>query len=155
MRLALSIATIMCAGLIGGCGGGANGGLVTSSISPGTAKSVKPATSGLGHAGTTGLSHEEQTFDCKQLAFVIGKGIEVLNGLPAKAKAERDAPPPSVVRAFSRLSGGGIQAVEDFDKEAAHVRALRQHAAQKSCPAIDIDAQIKAADDKIAAFRSH
>lgn len=155
MRVQSTLAMALSAGLLVGCATGLNSGFNSSGLN-GSGRGGGDALQrpGMRGDGIYVPTLEEQSFDCQQLAFVAGKSIQQINALPALAQKQSDAPPASVERAFARLSGGGLPALEDHNRERAHVRTLGQLMTQKSCPPLDIEAQIKSTEDKIAAFGS-
>jgi hypothetical protein len=96
---------------------------------------------------------EEQAFDCTSLAFALNKTIQAITAMPAIAKTQHEAPPPSMLYAVQRVSGAGLPVLEDFKRERARMRALTRLNTQKACPVIDTEAQTKAAADKLAMYR--
>ena len=96
---------------------------------------------------------EEQAFDCKSLAFTLGKSVTAINAMPALARDQRDKPPSSMVHAVQRLSGSGIPVLEDYKRERARMKTLQQVNDAKKCPPVDVDAQTKVAAEKLTAFR--
>ena len=139
MRAAAIIAGLLPLGLLAACADGPSLDLVSGPFAQST----------VAYATTT----EEQTLDCKQLAYVLDTSINKINALPATAELQRKAPPGSVVMVFSRIAGGGIAAVQDYDIERARAQALSRLLELKRCPAVDVDARTKDAAEKIAGYR--
>ena len=140
MRLALVICTLhAAAGLLAACANGSGLDLASGPFAQSTLAYVPTA--------------EEQSLDCGQLTYVLDKTIERINALPATALKQRDDPPTSVMMAVSRVSGGGIAAVHDYEAERTHAQSLIRQMGHKGCAPIDLDARTKEASDKLAAFR--
>ena len=147
MRLSPVLFTLLAAGLAAGCAGSLGS-------SPGPSQlgetEERPGYRG---QGVYVLTSEEQHYVCKQLAFVVGKLVQEINALPDLAVKQRDAPPATVELAWGRLSGGGLPALDDLERDQARANALAKLGGEKKCPPVDIDAQTKAAADKLSAFR--
>ena len=147
MRLSSVLISLLAAGLTAACAGGLGPSLGPSQLGE---TEDRPGYRG---QGVYVLTSDEQHYDCKQLAFVLGKLVQEINALPDLAVKQRDAPPATVELAWGRLSGGGLPALDDLERDQARANALAKLGREKTCPAIDIDAQTKAAADKLSAFR--
>jgi len=100
---------------------------------------------GLQTDGSYLLENDEQQGSCDALAKSLWGRIQLIKTLPAAAKAERAAPPPTASSALGRWFGGthkGLKAFEDYDRERAHARALQRTLRSKGCPIIDVDREI-------------
>jgi hypothetical protein len=144
----LTMVTGLAGGLVVGCS-------AAPSLTPqfgGTASLVAEERPGYrGHAYVP--TAEERTADCRQIAYILGRSIQAINGMPALAKSQKEAPPSNLMYAAQRISGGGLPVLEDYKRERARMKTFVQLGEQKKCPAIDVDSQTKAAHEKMAAFR--
>jgi hypothetical protein len=134
VRAVLSI--VLLAGLVAGCGGSL----------------------GLQTDGSYLLERHEEEATCETLSKSIWGRIELIKGLPAKAKAEQDAPPSTASSLFGRWLGGaskGLKAVEDYDRERAHAYALQRTMRQKKCATVDVDQEIAQAAAEMARIRQN
>jgi hypothetical protein len=110
---------------------------------------------GLRNDGTYVLATNELDLDCSRLRNNILGRLEVLKSLPAAAKTERENAAPTAVAAFGRLFGnGGIAALETYDRERAHVRALHRALIDKGCPPFDVEHELVTIDAAMAAARN-
>lgn len=141
MVRARTLVTMLLAALLGGCaaasgqiGAGANAGR------------------GL-HGGIYVPFDNEVAHDCRQLGFLIEKGVSRLTALVKDAEQQKSGPPASVARAFNRLAGAGIPAIEDYDYERARIVAFNGLLAEKGCKRVDVDAQTAASDARMAQLR--
>jgi len=104
------------------------------------------------------LERSEQNADCSALHKSIWGRIEVLKGLPARARVEQDNAPPTASSFFGRWFGGpnkGLASVAEYNRERAHVVALRQTMVEKKCIEVDISAELAQADAEIARLRQN
>lgn len=110
---------------------------------------------GLQSNGSYVLERGEQAADCQALHKNIWGRIQVLKGLPAKAKAERDSVPTTTSSLFGRWFGGpnkGLSAIQEYNRERAHVYALRRTMVEKKCVDVDVDAELAAVDADMRRF---
>ena len=147
MRLSPILLVLLAAGLVAACAGSVGPGLGPSQLGE---TEERPGYRG---QGVYVLTSEEQHYDCKQLAFVLGKLVQQINALPDLAVKQRDQPPATVELALGRLSGGGLPALDDLERDQARANALGKLGRDKKCPPVDVEAQTKAASDKVSAFR--
>lgn len=108
--------------------------------------------------GTYVLERGEQSADCQVLHKNILGRIQILKGLPAKAAAERQAAPPTASSFFGRFFGGpnkGLAAVQEYDRERAHTRALQRTMVEKKCIAVPLDSELADVDADMAKIRSN
>jgi hypothetical protein len=113
---------------------------------------------GLQTDGTYLLEQSEEQASCDALQKSLWGRIQLINELPAKAKAEQAAPPPTASSLLGRWLGSnskGLKAVEDYDRERAHAYALQRAMRQKRCPPIDVDREIAAAAAEMARIRQN
>ena len=130
--------------------------LVLSVLVCATAAGCASVSIGLQKDGTYNLESGEQAMDCIRLSNSIWGRLQVLKSLPAKAKAERDAAAPTAVQAFGRWFGGsnnGLDSLEQYDRERAHVRSLHRELIGKGCPPLDIERELAATDAEISQYR--
>lgn len=114
------------------------------------------ASIGLQKDGSYNLESTEQTMDCSRLSNSIWGRLQVLKSLPAKARTEREAAAPTALQAFGRWFGGsnkGLAALEEYDRERAHVRSLHRTLIGKGCPPLDIERELAETDAQIAEYR--
>jgi hypothetical protein len=106
---------------------------------------------GLQKDGTYSLEKSEQVLACDRLYKTVWGHVQIMRGLPARVKAEREAAPPTAMSAFGRMFGSadhGLSAFEDYNRERAHAQALHHEMQKKGCVLLDLDrelAQIEAA----------
>ena len=158
MRLPLAILGLLTACGTAGCSGtsqspAAQSRITTGSVSLERAAATQDERPGYHGRGRYVLTADERAYDCKQIAFMVTKRVQAIDAMPDQAKAQKDGPPPSMLRAVQRLSGHGIPAYEDYKREHGHLKALAQLANDKACPAVDVDALTKGASDKLAILR--
>jgi hypothetical protein len=121
-----------------------------------TAAGCASVSIGLQKDGTYNLDGSEQAMDCIRLSNSLWGRLQVLKSLPAKAKAEREAAAPTAVQAFGRWFGSsnqGLAALEEYDRERAHVRSLHRLLIGKGCPPLDIERELAATDAEISQYR--
>jgi hypothetical protein len=100
---------------------------------------------GLQSDGTYLLERNERSASCEALTKNLTNRVEVLRTLPAKAKAERETPPPTASSLFGRWFSGpnrGLAAVEEYDRERAHAYAVHRHMSEKKCTPVDLDREL-------------
>jgi hypothetical protein len=114
------------------------------------------ASMGLRQDGSYVLAANEEGMDCQRLSNSIWGRLDILKSLPAKAKTERENAAPTAVAAFGRWFGsnGGIAAVETYERERAHVRALHRALIDKGCPPLNVERELAAIDAAMAAARN-
>ena len=108
--------------------------------------------------GTYILERNEQSADCQVLHKNIWGRIQVLKSLPAKARAEQQTTPSTASSLFGRWFGGqnkGLTAVGEYDRERAHVYALRRTMVEKKCVDVDVDAELADAAAEMTKIRSN
>jgi len=113
---------------------------------------------GLQTDGSYVLERSEQSADCQNLHKNILGRIDLVKGLPAKARAEQQTAPPTASSLFGRLFGGpnkGLDAVAQYDRERAHVYALQRTMTEKKCIAVDVDAELAVASAEMARLRQN
>jgi hypothetical protein len=103
---------------------------------------------GLQTDGSYLLERHEAQSSCDALYKAIWGRIQLIKGLPAKAKAERAEPPPTASLAFGRLFGGsgstkGLKTVQEYDRELAHAHALQRAMREKNCIHVDLDLELR------------
>jgi hypothetical protein len=111
---------------------------------------------GLQTDGTYLLERHEAQASCDALYKAIWGRIQLIKGLPAKAKVEEAAPPPTASLLFGRMFGGsdkGLKAVEEYDRERAHTHALQRVMREKKCVAVDVDLELREVDAEMASIR--
>ena len=93
--------------------------------------------------------------DCHRLSNSIWGRLQVIKSLPDRAKAERQAAPPSAVSAFGRLFGPnkGLATLVEYDRERAHLRSLHRALIDKGCQPIDVERELAPIDAAMAEFR--
>lgn len=104
------------------------------------------------------LERSEQTADCQALHKNIWGRIQILKDLPAKARAEQETAPPTASSLFGRWFGGphkGLAAVQQYDRERAHVSALQGTMVEKKCIAVELDSELAEVDANMARIRSN
>ena len=108
--------------------------------------------------GTYILERGEQSADCQSLHKNIWGRIQILKGLPAKAAAEQQTAPPTASSLFGRWFGGpnkGLAAVQEYDRERAHTRALQRAMVEKKCIAVALDSELVEVDADMTRIRSN
>jgi hypothetical protein len=113
---------------------------------------------GLQTDGSYVLERNEQGADCQALHKNIWGRIELIKGLPAKARVEQETAPPTASSLFGRLFGGpskGLDAVAQYDRERAHVYALQRTMIEKKCVAVDVDGELATASADMARLRQN
>ena len=106
--------------------------------------------------GSYVLERSEQSADCQALNKIIWGRMQVLKELPVKAKAERDSAPATTSSLFGRWFGGpnrGLSAIQEYNRERAHVYALRRTMVEKKCIEVDVDAELSQVDAEMRRFR--
>jgi hypothetical protein len=102
---------------------------------------------GLQTDGTYLLERHEEQSSCDGLYKAIWGRIQLIKGMPAKAKAEQAEPPPTASLAFGRWFGGssskGLKTVQEYDRELAHAHALQRVMREKKCVAVDVDLELR------------
>jgi hypothetical protein len=113
-------------------------------------------TVGLRQDGSYVLEANELSMDCPRLSKIIWGRLDALKSLPQAVKAERENAAPTAVAAFGRLFGsnGGLAALETYERERAHLRALHRILIDKGCPPLDLERELAALDAAIAAARN-
>jgi hypothetical protein len=112
---------------------------------------------GLQTDGTYLLERREAQATCDSLYKALWGRIQLIKELPAKARAEQAAPPPTASLLFGRWFGGagkGLKAVEEYDRERAHTRALQRAMSERNCVAVDVDLELGQADAEMASIRA-
>ncbi len=102
------------------------------------------------------LESSEQQADCSELHKNIWGRIEVLKGLPARARLEQEAAPPTASSFFGRLFGGpnkGLASVAEYNRERAHVTALQRTMVEKKCLEVDVVGELAQSDAEMARLR--
>ena len=100
---------------------------------------------GLQTSGIYVLERNEQAADCQALHKSIWGRVQILKGLPAKARTEQQATPSTASSLFGRWFGGpnkGLAAVQEYDRERAHAYALQYTMVEKKCVAVDLDREL-------------
>jgi hypothetical protein len=108
--------------------------------------------------GTYILEGSEQNADCSRLYKNIRGRMEVLKGLPARARVEQESAPPTASSLFGRLFGGpnkGLASIEEYNRERAHVVALQRTMVEKKCLDIDVAGELAQADAEMARLRQN
>ncbi len=108
--------------------------------------------------GTYVLERNELSADCQALHKNISGRIQVLKGIPAKARAEQQTTPSTASSLFGRWFGGqnkGLAAVGEYDRERAHVYALQRTMVEKKCVAVDVDAELAEVAAEMTKIRSN
>ena len=102
------------------------------------------------------LERGEQSADCQALHKNIWSRMELIRRLPLKAKNEQAAVAPTASSLFGRWFGGpnkGLSAIQEYNRERAHVYALQRTMVEKKCVAIDVDAELAQTNAEMAQFR--
>lgn len=113
---------------------------------------------GLQTDGTYVLERGEQSADCHALHKNIWGRIQILKGIPARAKAERETAPPTASSLFGRWFGGpnrGLVAVEEYNRERAHVNSLQRTMVEKKCLAVDLEGELREVHAEMASIRQN
>lgn len=111
---------------------------------------------GLQTDGTYLLERHEAQASCDALYKNIWGRIQVIKGLPAKARVEEAAPAPTASLLFGRWFGStdkGLKAVEEYDRERAHTYALQRLMREKKCVAVDVDLELGEVNADMAKIR--
>jgi hypothetical protein len=112
---------------------------------------------GLQTDGTYLLERHEAQSSCDGLYKAIWGRIQLIKGLPAKAKAEQAEPPPTASLAFGRLFGGsgskGLKAIQEYDRELAHTYALQRLMSEKKCVTVDVDLELREVNAEMEQIR--
>lgn len=117
------------------------------------------ATSGAGiqKDGTFVLESHERSLDCQGLYKSIWGRVQLMQGLPARAKSEQQNVAPTLSIAIGRIFGGGSgakpNAVAEYDRERAHVEALHRTMVERKCITIDLEREIGPIAAEMAAYR--
>jgi hypothetical protein len=104
------------------------------------------------------LERSEQSADCQGLYKNIWGRIQILKGLPAKAKVEQATAPPTAFSLFGRLFSGpnkGLDAVAEYNRERAHAYAVQRAMNEKRCVAVDLDRELAEVDIEMAQVRKN
>jgi hypothetical protein len=113
---------------------------------------------GLQGDGNYLLERSEQSADCQGLYKNIWGRIQILKGLPAKAKIEQATPPPTASSLFGRLFSGpskGLDAVAEYNRERAHAYAVQRAMNEKKCVTVDLDRELAEVDLEMAQIRKN
>jgi hypothetical protein len=108
--------------------------------------------------GSYVLERGEQDADGNRLYKSIWGLIEVLKGLPARARLEQESAPPTASSLFGRLFGGpnkGLSSVAEYSRERAHVVALQRTMVEKKCLEVDLVGELAQSDAEIAKLRQN
>jgi hypothetical protein len=108
--------------------------------------------------GSYVLERSEQDADCNRLYKSIWGLIEVLKGLPARARLEQEAAPPTASSFFGRLFGGpnkGLTSVAEYNRERAHVIALQRTMVEKKCLEVNVTGELAQSDAEMARLRQN
>jgi hypothetical protein len=108
--------------------------------------------------GSYVLERGEQSADCQALHKNIMARIQVVKGMPARAMAEQASAPPTASSFFGRWFGGpnkGLDAVQEYNRERAHVYALQRTMVEKKCLAVDVDGELAQTSSEMARFRAN
>jgi hypothetical protein len=103
--------------------------------------SSAPASPNLSTGATT--AERQGLFDCQMTRHRMAALAKSMTALPAAAKTQAQAPPPTLVAVWQRATGprgSGLQAIKQFDAENARYEVLRTSAAENACNVADIDA---------------
>jgi hypothetical protein len=106
--------------------------------------------------GTYLLERHEEQASCDALYKNIWGRIQLIKGLPAKARAEQATPAPTASLLFGRWFGSpdkGLKAVEEYDRERAHTYALQRLMREKKCLAVDVDVELAEVNAEMAKIR--
>lgn len=113
---------------------------------------------GLQGDGNYILERSEQSADCQGLYKNIYGRIQILKGLPAKAKVEQATAPPTAFSLFGRLFSGpnkGLDAVAEYNRERAHAYAVQRAMSEKKCVAVELDRELAEVDLEMAQVRKN
>ena len=102
------------------------------------------------------LSGQDRKLGCRQLRARSDGLISYMQALPARAMRESQDTPGNIAALFGRAfggGGGGLAAVDEYDRSHAEAVALNTELAQNGCSSIDIDAHLGQANERMAAFR--
>jgi hypothetical protein len=108
--------------------------------------------------GTYILEGSERDADCARLYKNIWGRIDVIKGLPARARLEQEKAAPTASSLFGRLFGGpnkGLASVEEYNRERAHVVALQRAMTEKKCLEVDVVGELAPADAEMARLRQN
>jgi hypothetical protein len=105
--------------------------------------------------GTYLLEKKEKDQDCQLLYKSIWGHTQILKSLPEKARAEQKSASPTAFQMWTRLwaSNKGLKAVEEYDRERAHVVALHRTMIDKKCIAFELERELADSDAAIAEIR--
>lgn len=113
---------------------------------------------GLQSDGSYILERNERAHSCDALHKTFVERVEVLKLLPERAKAERQEAPQTAASMISRWMSGsskGLVAIEQYDRERAHARALQRTMSEKNCPPVDLDRELAEADAEVTRIRGN
>lgn len=113
---------------------------------------------GLQSDGTYILERGELSSSCDAMHRNFNTRVEILKGLPARAKAEREAVPTtawSMVGRWLSSPNKGLNAINDYDRERAHALAVQRAMREKQCQPVDLDRELAEADAEIRRIRSN
>jgi hypothetical protein len=101
------------------------------------------------------LERKERDQDCQLLYKSIWGHTQILKGLPEKARAEQRSASPTAFQMWARFWGSpkGLKAVEEYDRERAHVVALHRTMIDKKCIAFELERELADSDAAIAEIR--
>lgn len=113
---------------------------------------------GLQQDGRYLLERSEQASDCQVLHKNIWGRIEVLKGLPVRARVEQQSTPTTTSSLLGRWFGGpskGLKSMQEYDRERAHVSALQRLMIEKKCVAVEVDSELASVDAEMAQIRAN
>lgn len=112
---------------------------------------------GLQKDGRYVLESHEKSLDCQGLYKSIWGRVQLMQGLPSKARSEQQNVAPTLSLALGRMFGGGgasgSTAYAEYERERAHVEALHAAMIEKKCITIDLEREIGPIATEMAAYR--
>jgi hypothetical protein len=113
---------------------------------------------GLQKDGTYILENSEKSLECDRLYKAIWGHIQIMKKLPERAKAEMQTTPTTAFSAIGRIFGvqnKGLSAIDEYDREAAHVDALNRAMVEKGCARIQLERELADTEYAIAQLRGN
>lgn len=111
---------------------------------------------GLQENGTYKLESSEAALDCDRLYKNIWGRIQLVKGMPDRARKELQQTPPTAFLAIGRIFGSqnkGLATIDEYDREIAHIGALHQVMLEKRCPPINLERELADTEAAMAELR--
>jgi hypothetical protein len=111
---------------------------------------------GLQENGTYKLESSEATLDCDKLYKNIWGRIQLVKGMPERARKELQQTPSTAFLAMGRIFGGqnkGLATIDEYDREIAHIGALHQVMLEKRCPSLNLERELADTESAMSELR--